>query len=51
MTTIQARQLLEIIVPLAKGLAFTNDEFMEIIAVCDKALERHMQGDKEDEGN
>lgn len=42
MTTIQARQLLEIVVPLAKGLAFTHEEFLEILKICDKALDRHM---------
>lgn len=47
MTTIQARQLLEIVVPLAKALAFTHEEFLEILKICDKALERHLQGESE----
>lgn len=49
MTTIQARQLLEIVVPLAKGLAFTHEEFLEILKICDKALDRHLQGESEED--
>lgn len=49
MTTIQARQLLEVVVPLAKGLAFTQDEFMAILNICDTAIDRLMRGENGDE--
>ncbi len=39
-TMVQARQLMEMVAPLAKGCAFTNLEFMQIANICNKCIDR-----------
>ena len=40
-TMVQARQLLEMITPLAKACVFTKEELLEITNVCGRALDRY----------
>ncbi len=40
-TMAQARQLLQLITPLAKACVFTEEELLEITNVCGRALDRY----------
>ena len=37
---IEARQLIEIVSTLARGLSFTKIEFQQIASICNKCLDR-----------
>lgn len=48
-TPVEARQLLEVVTPLARGCVFTKLEQMQIASICRKAVERELEGGETDE--
>lgn len=48
-TMVEARQLLEVVSPLAKGCAFTKSEFLQIMTVCHKCVNRLEDAERERE--
>lgn len=42
-TPVEARQLLEVVTPLAKGCVFTKLELMQIASICNKAINRELE--------
>jgi len=42
-TPVEARQLLEVVAPLAKGCVFTKLEHMQIASICKKVVDRELE--------
>lgn len=42
-TPVEARALLEVVTPLAKGCVFTKLEIMQIASICNKAINRELE--------
>lgn len=43
-TPAEARKLLEVVTPLARGCVFTKLEQMQIASICKKAVDRELEG-------